>query len=798
MRLQKHLSLLALVLCTAVMARGAEPSGYYSSCEGKNKAALLTALYKVVGPHTTVSYKGLLDLYKTSDVDANGKIWDMYSTKRWNTGETCGNYSNVGDCYNREHSFPKSWFNDASPMVSDAFHIYPTDGKVNGQRSNFPYGECASGTTLPSHGGVKALGKLGTCTFPGYSGKVFEPDDEYKGDFARSYFYMAAAYNDRISSWSSDMLAGNSYPAYKQWSINLLLKWHRQDPVSDKERARNEAVYARQHNRNPFIDHPELAEYIWGDKMSASWSLTGEAEPIFTAPVNGATISIGTTAVGVSRSYTLMVKGKDINANPTVTVSGQGFSATPSSLTAAAVNGSGSAVTVTYSPAAAGNATGKLTIASGSASVTVNLSATAVNGLPALPATEVTENSFCARWSNVDDDDATYRLDVMKDGASITGYPVDVVAADEQWDVTGLQPETTYTYTLASATHTSNVVTVTTATPEPSIQVLTDGDISLVTTPGIPSEAITISLDIDNISGNVTVAVKAPFEVSDDKATWDTTVELVPGEDTFYLRLNGNNAGIFSSPLRLSAGTYVNDDVTVTGNIRPIDDFCETFEIEDIPSELGSYATTTFEGVAATWSCVNMGMWASDGGYDNSDRCVRFGKTSTSSLTIAQDRPSGIGSVSFMARNWSANEGEVTLTVDYSTDHGATWTTGPTVTIPSGTTYNEYTAVINNAAANRFRLQQSAGARFLVDDIKASSFTTGIGGIPTGEPDNWDAYSRDGNLVIETQSPATVWVYSIDAMLMHTSTVNGRATIALPAGFYIVVNGDDAHRVVVK
>ena len=78
-------------------------------------------------------------------------------------------------------------------MYSEAFHIYPTDGKVNGQRSNFPYGECAKGTTLPSNGSVKALGRLGDCTFHGYSGTVFEPDDQYKGDFARSYFYMAAA-----------------------------------------------------------------------------------------------------------------------------------------------------------------------------------------------------------------------------------------------------------------------------------------------------------------------------------------------------------------------------------------------------------------------------------------------------------------------------------------------------------------------------------------------------------------------------------------------------------------------------
>ena len=211
------LSVAAIVaLNSTQMALAVAPSGYYSKCEGKTGQALLTALYETISSHTTVSYDGLWNVFKTSDVyPEDGRVWDMYSTKHWVVGaEHCGNYSVVGDCINREHSFPKSWFNDASPMYSDAFHLYPTDGKVNGQRSNYPYGECANGTTLASSGGVNALGKLGKSTFSGYSGTVFEPVDEYKGDFARSYFYMAACYNNKIGGWNSDMLAKNSYPCF--------------------------------------------------------------------------------------------------------------------------------------------------------------------------------------------------------------------------------------------------------------------------------------------------------------------------------------------------------------------------------------------------------------------------------------------------------------------------------------------------------------------------------------------------------------------------------------------------------
>lgn len=150
MKTFKLFILTALAVTSAGSATGAEPSGYYDSCKGKSGAALLTALCNKISSHTTVSYNGLWDLYRSSDVDDNGKIWDMYSTKRWNAGEKCGSYSKVGDCYNREHSLPKSWFDDASPMYSEAYHIYPTDGKVNGQRGNYPFGECENGTTLSS------------------------------------------------------------------------------------------------------------------------------------------------------------------------------------------------------------------------------------------------------------------------------------------------------------------------------------------------------------------------------------------------------------------------------------------------------------------------------------------------------------------------------------------------------------------------------------------------------------------------------------------------------------------------
>lgn len=247
--------------------------GYYSKAEGQSQAALKTALHHIIKNHTDVGYTALYEVYRSSDKREDGKVWDMYSNCDFEHGRSkCGQYKKVCDCYNREHSIPQSWFNKREPMRNDAFHVYPTDGQVNNQRGNDPFGECAQGKSL----GGKALGKSGRSTFPGYSGQVFEPVDEYKGDFARTYFYFATRYEDIMNSIHGASFVRNSYPSISEWSIRLFLKWHRQDPVSKKEKDRNNAVEKFQHNRNPFIDHPELAEYIWGDKKGLVWNLTSD------------------------------------------------------------------------------------------------------------------------------------------------------------------------------------------------------------------------------------------------------------------------------------------------------------------------------------------------------------------------------------------------------------------------------------------------------------------------------------------------------------------------------------------
>lgn len=795
----KKLIISLFTLCMGAFAgEAAAPAGYYKSCEGKTGKQLLSALYTVVGSHTTVSYDGLWEVFKTSDVRANGTVWDMYSTKEWVVGQQkCGNYKLVGDCINREHSFPKSWFNDAKPMYSDAFHLYPTDGKVNGQRSNYPYGECSGGTTLPANGSVKALGKLGKSTFSGYSGTVFEPVDEYKGDFARSYFYMAACYYDKIAGWNSDMLAKNNYPAFSSWALNLLLKWHRQDPVSKKETDRNDAVYAHQHNRNPFIDCPELVEYIWGNKNGTAWTPGGQTEASLSSPYDGATYDIGITGINVERSVNIPLKGTGLTSPVAASISGTGFSLSSNSIAADLINNGRGSIVVYYSSATAGKASATLTLTSGTIKHTVTVTAEAVTGLPLQLPTDISETAFMVRWANVDGDGATYTLSLYLNGEPVSGYPVKVPAEDEEYYVENLEPETTYTYNISNGTVTSETRSVTTTEPFRSIQFLYDGELELTAVAGEAGEIAEILLDTENISDDITISVTAPFDLSTDKSGWTERLTLTPDEDRFYLRLHGEQPGSYSTTLLAEAGDYTNDDVTVSGTIRSAAaPFLEDFESGNWK---GSYSAGTYEGSAATWNMTDAGVYEDDDkmAYEGAGVC-RLGKTTTSTIALASPKEGGIGTVTFQARPWT-NDGDAAVAVEWSTD-GETWTSAGSVTV-SGASYAEHSVSINRAGNVYLRLRQTSGKRVLIDNIAAADYSA-VGAVDELYYHSWDAFARGGQLIIENRQPeaAEFSVYGIDGIARLDGQIlpSGETSVSLPAGLYIVVSGDFARRVVVK
>lgn len=420
------------------------PAGYYDDAVGKSGEDLQKSLSTILNDANDVGYNGLWNLYKTTDRRSDGKVWDMYSDVTNYTFGTdqCDSYGVEGDCYNREHSVPKSWFNKQSPMVSDIWHVYPTDGKINGMRSNNPFGEVGSGASSSKN----EFSKWGKCVTPGYSGTVFEPNDEYKGDFARTYFYFATRYKGVATSGQGALVFTSTYPYITGWQLDMLLRWHKKDPVSPKELDRNEVVYdSRQGNRNPFIDYPELVDLIFGDSRNIPFMPDGGDAPYIEAPRNGSTVDMGIASVNSSSPVTvqLSVRGRNIESAVSVEVGGNDsecFSVNRRELTADEVN-NGTTVELAYRSSVVGSHEAVLEISGGGlkSPIIVNLKGQAIDDFVALPAKDITENSFVAAWTPKSE--ATdYELNVWYDDYSSSVPEKDIL------DVTFSSKPDSWTY----------------------------------------------------------------------------------------------------------------------------------------------------------------------------------------------------------------------------------------------------------------------------------------------------------------------------------------------------------------
>ena len=264
---------LLLLLAVTAMAQ----AEYYNSIDGtKGGATLKSALHNLIKEHEQISYgsgssKTWGAFYTTDAIVENGqrRVLDMYSNEKRYFGSKGEAVSGM----NIEHSLPKSWWGgNKNNAYCDLHHLNPSDQNANSRKSNYPLGEV---TDESWSNGVTTVGKG---NIDGSSQNAFEPCDEYKGDFARTYMYMFTCYQDLTWEYTSMNYENSAYPTLKPWAVQLLLKWHKQDPVSEKEVNRNNAVYAIQGNRNPFIDYPQLADYVWGDSVSYIFNLNGDVE----------------------------------------------------------------------------------------------------------------------------------------------------------------------------------------------------------------------------------------------------------------------------------------------------------------------------------------------------------------------------------------------------------------------------------------------------------------------------------------------------------------------------------------
>lgn len=257
--------ILSLFVLQSALAQA--PQNYYSAIDGCFGAELKANLTKAIQNHRVFSYSDLWDTYEVTDVVPGTKdqILEYYSDKVMY-------YTSRGTLINREHTVPQSWWGggDASDAFTDLFNVLPGEAKANNNKSNYPLG-IVTGSPKFDNG----VTKIGPSNNNGGASYVFEPADEYKGDFARIYFYVAVCYAS--APWTTEAYSMmKNEPTIKEWTIPTLLAWNEQDPVDEREMKRNEACYYLQHNRNPFVDYPQLAQFIWGNRQNELFELSDE------------------------------------------------------------------------------------------------------------------------------------------------------------------------------------------------------------------------------------------------------------------------------------------------------------------------------------------------------------------------------------------------------------------------------------------------------------------------------------------------------------------------------------------
>lgn len=423
-RLNIFLLMMAAISMTAIAGY---PEGYYDQMDGKMKETLKAAAKQCVQKHVRLDYYELPNYWQYSDVypeliNGNKRWWEMYSNQTlliypYQSGTQAFSANKM----QREHAIPKSWWKKANgdieytPAYTDMWNLYPSEAAANQAKSNYPFGETR---TTSFNNGVTKVGAPKT-GYGGGSASVFEPGDEYKGDFARTIFYMATVYDD-LNWVYRYMFVNNSYPSLQQWSIDMLLDWARKDPVSQKEIDRNNIVEQYQGNRNPFIDFPNLAEYIWGRSMNDVFYLADQEDsdpippitgnPEITEPINGESLDFGQTAVGHSVNRALHIKGSNMTEPLSLRVVGANssyFKLETEKIPGLTINQYGDyLLNITYLPETTGTHTAKLSIYDGGLEGTIvvdlrgeSLDVPEMKALNALAATDVTENGYTANWN---------------------------------------------------------------------------------------------------------------------------------------------------------------------------------------------------------------------------------------------------------------------------------------------------------------------------------------------------------------------------------------------------------------
>lgn len=389
------------------------PTGYYNTTEGKKAAVLKTELHKILCQDTSQfldygSGKGKTwEGFYTTDRDlTTNAVVDMYSDSLRYFPNPNPDFVGFGQTIHIEHSVPKSWWkcdiNKPDCPAKDLNHLFPADGPTNSSKNDNPLG-VVSGTPTYNNG----VSKIGPAVYQGYSGAVFEPADKYKGDFARAYFYIATAYEHYANKWDTtkpeNMMENNTYPVLKPWALDLLLQWHRQDPISQKEILRNEDVYKIQKNRNPYIDQPMLVEYIWGSRTTMPFRLDlNTIFPYLKWPNDNDTLNLGKVSYNSFKDTTILLQAMNLTGDLTLALGGvnaANYSVEKQTITKIEAE-AGVVIKLHYQALTVNDQIGILTIYGGGITpVSIRLKTSTSDEFAALPASNTSTNGFVADWT---------------------------------------------------------------------------------------------------------------------------------------------------------------------------------------------------------------------------------------------------------------------------------------------------------------------------------------------------------------------------------------------------------------
>ena len=728
-----HSSLFSLHFATA-------QEQYYRKAEGLRGTELKEALHNLIQPAFVLDYGGGV-----------GKTWSgFWQTDQMEDMQVRDRYSNTVRYFNPdmsavsnmniEHIWANSWWGHVkNNAYQDLFNLYPADATANGRKSNNPIG-IVDGIIAYSNG-VTKVGKSTSYRADSLI-TVWEPADQWKGDFARTYFYMATCYSHMTSLWTTTegllTVDPNSPLLMRPWVYNLMLEWAEADPLDEIEQERCDAICEIQGNRNPFVDYPELCYYIWGDKADEQFYCTEEHGAEIFVPAASEEIDFGLHPLSRPFSAKVQVRGRGLDEGAQLIADDEHFALSQFVLSSDEIN-QGTDVSISVTPSEEGTYT-TLLLLEGSGYVQQSpLIVSFVDGIPAYPATDivcaVSSRRFNANWMNYEPD-ATYTLNVYTKNANGQPQPFGTyTTTDTTYQVKNVQPNTTYYYKVSIIEDGeelvgSNEVTVEMPEVAPVFSVSLD-NIAFTATPGNPSAPTQVSVTAMAVPKYVTeVITSAPFELSSDGEAWSQQLTLTGTSPSFFVRFAGAfEEGDYEGEVIVSTEGLDDRVISVSCNVDATKSFFEDFET----GSKGAYAVGEVTCSAASWEMSNALIAADDNALDK--KCVRMkgyvksGSTITTPahIMMTTDKVNGCDSLWFCAGSYGNDTG-VKMTVSYSVNGGQTWT--KVVSSLSVGTMQRYGFKINKDGNIRlkFESENTGNKRVNIDNVQMSDWEdpTGI------------------------------------------------------------------------